>query len=125
MNPPPAGTRRATRQRGLRGAQSDPTLQQQPTAPTNTRQKVREAHNAAGQAADLAPADSQQQQQQGNQQGFRFPWLKAGLLAGSITAPMVAMKGLEAAQTTLGSDVQAPYRAGGGMPQYWNQNYLR
>lgn len=127
MNPAPAGTRRATRRRGIRGAQTDPTLPQQQAAapgaaPNSTVQRVRAASGVAGQAADLAPTDTSQQQQAA-QQGFRFPWLKAGLLAGSIGVPMVAMKGMETAQNVLGSDMQSPYRAGQGAPQPWNRSY--
>jgi hypothetical protein len=36
---------------------------------------------------------------------------------------MVAMKGMETAQNVLGSDMQAPYRAGMGAPQPWNRSY--
>lgn len=83
---------------------------------------VREVREVASQAADVLPSGGQQQG--GDQgQGFKFPWLKAGLMAGAVGVPMVAMKGMETAQNVLGSNVQAPYRAGMGAPQTWNRSY--
>lgn len=90
-------------------------------------QTVAQGADAANQAAGLAPSDAGAGaaggDAQAQQQGFRFPWLKAGLLAGSVGVPMVAMKGMETAQNVLGSDMQAPYRAGMGAPQPWNRSY--
>lgn len=113
------------------GTPPDPTPPAAPASATPTKAPDTPAAQAAPETpgASATPAASTPSTNANPTQAevaaapWKFPWLKAGLMAGAVGVPMVAMKGMDTAQSVLGSQNVPTHQYGRGAPQHWNQSW--
>lgn len=118
--PPGSTTTSTPRATAADAATSGPRPTGDAATPRPSVSKVtREAAGAGGGGGDK----TQQRAPTPQEQPWKFPWMKSALLAGTIGVPMVAMKGLDTAQSVFGSQGTPTHQYGAAAPTPWNRSW--